>query len=246
LAADLVRRRVAVIATPGSSLAAIAAKAATSTVPIVFGNSDPVELGLVASLNRPGGNVTGIASMLGDLVTKRLGLLHELVPRAARFAVLLNPENPNSTPSVAGIRKAASTLGRTIEFVPASDAQGIVAGFATLVERRIDALLVEPDPFFGTRRIQLALLAARHAIPAVYGERRYAEFGGLMSYGPDLADQFRQVGIYTGRILKGEKPADLPVQQPTKFELLINLQTAVALGFEIPPTLLALANEVIE
>ena len=147
---------------------------------------------------------------------------------------------------VAEIREAASTLGRPIEFVPASNAQGIVAGFANLAERRIDALLVGGDPLFGTRRIQLALLAARHAVPAIYGERRYAEAGGLVSYGPDFTDQFRQVGIYTGRILKGEKPADLPVQQPTKFELLINMQTAVAMGFDVPPMLLALADEVIE
>ena len=213
LAADLVRRRVAVIATPGSPLAALAAKAATATIPIVFTGSNPVQLGLVASLNRPGGNVTGIASMSAELGGKQLGLLHELVPHAARFAVLFNPETPTSSPMVAEIREAASTLGRPIEFVPASNAQGIVASFARLVEKRIDALLVHANPFFGSRRIQLALFAARHAIPAIYAERRYAEAGGLVSYGPDFADQFRQVGIYTGRILKGEKPADLPVQQ---------------------------------
>jgi len=213
LAADLVRRRVAVIVTLGSVLAALAAKAATATIPIVFTGSTPVQLGLVASLSRPGGNVTGIATMMAELGAKQLGLLHELVPHAARFAMLFNPENPISPPMVEEIREAASTLGRTIEFVPASNAQGIVAGFASLVEKRIDALLVPPVALFGARRIQLALLAARHAIPAIYGERRYAEAGGLVSYGPDLADQFRQVGIYTGRILKGEKPADLPVQQ---------------------------------
>ena len=246
LAADLVRRRVAVIATPGSSLAAVAAKAETATIPIVFAGSDPVQLGLVPSLARPGGNVTGFATMTDELGAKQLGLLHELVPRAERFAVFFNPESTSSPTMIARIREAASTLGRTIEFVPASNAQGIVAGFASLVEKRIDALLVHANPFFGSRRVQLALFAARHAIPAIYAERRYAEAGGLMSYGPDIADQFRQVGIYTGRILKGEKPADLPVQQPTKFELLINQQTAVAMGFDIPPSLLAIADGVIE
>jgi putative ABC transport system substrate-binding protein len=246
LVADLVRRRVAVIVTPGSQLAALAAKAATTTIPIVFSGSYPVQLGLVASLNHPGGNVTGIGSMLGELAGKQLGLLHELAPDAGRFAMLLNLETPSAVNQMAEVRDAASTLGRTIEFVSAANAQDIVAGFAALAQKRIDALLVSADPLFGARRTELLLLAARAGIPALYGERRYAEAGGLMSYGPSLAEQFRQVGIYTGSILKGEKPADLPVQQPTKFELIVNLQAAMALGLTVPQSLLAIADEVIE
>jgi putative ABC transport system substrate-binding protein len=184
--------------------------------------------------------------MLGEIAGKQFGLLHELAPEAVRFAMLLNPANPNSPGEVADVRDAASTLGRTIEFVPASSAQEIVAGFASLAQKRIDALLVQPDPMFAARRTELALLAAHAATPAIYGERRYAEAGGLMSYGPSLAEQYRQVGNYTGRVLKGEKPADLPVQQPTKFELIINLQAAMALGVAVPSTLLAVADEVIE
>jgi putative ABC transport system substrate-binding protein len=246
LAADLVRRRVAVIATPGSPLGALAAKAATTTIPIVFSGTNPIQLGLVASLNHPGGNVTGISAMLGEIAGKKFGLLHELAPDATRFAMLLNPANPSSPGEVSDVRDAASTLGRTIEFVPVSSAQEIVAAFASLAQKRIDALLVQTDPMFAARRIELSLLAARHAIPAMYGERRYAEAGGLISYGPSLAEQYRQVGTYTGRVLKGERPADLPVQQPTKFELIINLQAALALGLAVPSTLLAVADEVIE
>jgi putative ABC transport system substrate-binding protein len=246
LAADLVRLRVAVIVTPGSVPAVLAAKAATTTIPIVFSGSYPVQLGLVASLNHPGGNVTGIGSMLGELAGKQLGLLHELAPDAGRLAMLINLESPNAASQMTEVRDAASTLGRTIDFVAASSAQEIVAGFASLTQKRIDALLVSPDPLFGERRTELVLLAARAGMPALYGERRYAEAGGLVSYGPSLADQFRQVGIYTGRVLKGEKPADLPVQQPTKFELIINLQAAMASGLAVPQSLLAIADEVIE
>jgi putative tryptophan/tyrosine transport system substrate-binding protein len=246
LAAELVRHQVAVIAAPGSPLAALAAKAATTTIPIVFSGTNPVQLGLVASLNHPGGNVTGISAMSGELAGKQFGLLQELAPGATRFAMLLNPDNPSTASQMIDVRDAASTLGRTIEFVSASSAQEIVASFADLTQKRIDALLVQAEPLFAARRTQLVLLAAHAGMPAIYGERRYAEAGGLMSYGPSLAEQFRQVGIYTGRILKGEKPSDLPVQQPTKFELIVNLQAAMALGLTVPASLLAIADEVIE
>jgi len=246
LAADLVRRRVAVIVTPGSVPAALSAKAATTTIPIVFSGSYPVQLGLVASLNHPGGNVTGIGSMLGELAHKQLGLLHEMAPDAIHLAMLLNLESPSAASRMTEVRDAASTLGRAIEFVSASSAQEIVTSFSGLAQKRIDALLVSADPLFGARRTEIVLLAARAGIPAIYGERRYAEAGGLVSYGPSLAEQFRQVGAYTGRVLKGEKPADLPVQQPTKFELIVNLQAAMALGLTVPQSLLAIADEVIE
>ena len=247
LAADLVRRRVAVIAAPGSTPAALAAKAATTTIPIVFGGgAAPVQVGLVASLNRPGGNLTGVTSMSGEIGAKRLGLLHELLPRAARFAVLVNPNNPIVETMTTDLQAATVAIGRQIDILTASTNREIDMAFATLVQKRADALLVTPDTFFINRRVQLVTLAARDRVPAIYWQREFAEAGGLMSYGPNFLDQYRQVGIYTGRVLKGEKPADLPVMQPTKFEFVINLQTAKLLGITVPPTLLALADEVIE
>ena len=249
LIADLVRRRVAVIATSGTR-AAIAAKATTSTIPIVFGvGDDPVKLGLVASLARPGGNATGFNTFAREVVGKRLGLLHELVPKAARFAVLLNPANANATITEAILRdvqEAARTVGLQIHALNASTSREIDAAFATLARERPDALFVGPDAFFSSRRVQLANLAARDRIPAAYGNRDFVEAGGLMSYGINFADTFRQVGVYTGSIPKGAKPADLPVVQSTKFEFLINLNTANALGLTIPETLLATADEVIQ
>jgi ABC-type uncharacterized transport system substrate-binding protein len=248
LAAELVRQRVAVIVTPGGTAATLAAKAATATIPIVFSiGTDPVKIGLVASLNRPGGNATGMCDLGLELGAKRLGLLHELLPGAARFGVLVNPDNPFMTESfVAELQTAASAVGRQIEVVTARTNGDIDTAFATLVKKRADALLVNPDPLFVTRRVQLITLAVRHTLPALYHRREFAEAGGLMSYGSDLPDQFRQTGVYAGRILKGEKPAEMPVQLPTKFEFLINLQTARVLGIDIPPMLLARADEVIE
>jgi putative ABC transport system substrate-binding protein len=248
LAAELVRRRVAVIATPGSTAATLAAKAATTTIPIVFViGADPVKIGLVASLNRPGGNVTGINDIGVDIGAKRLGFLQELLPRATRFGVLVNPDNPSITESfVTELQTAASAIGRQIEVVTASTNADIDTAFATLVIKRADALLNGPDALFVTRRVQLITLAVRHALPALYHRRELAEAGGLMSYGSDLPDQFRQTGGYVGRILKGDKPADMPVQLPTRFEFVINLQTAKTLGIDVPPTLLARADEVIE
>ena len=247
LAADLVRLRVAVIATPGSTTAAAAAKSATTTIPIVFsGGGDPVQTGLVASLNHPGGNVTGVSSMSGELGTKRVGLLQELVPRAARLAVLVNPNNPLAEAFVADIRAAAPAIGRQIEVVTASTSRDIDTAFATLMQKRADALVLSSDALFVSSRVQLAALAARHAVPAIYPFREDAEAGGLMSYGPSNTDLVRQVGIYTGRVLKGEKPADMPILRAIRFELVINLKTAKTLGLKIPPTLLARADEVIE
>jgi ABC-type uncharacterized transport system substrate-binding protein len=248
LAEELVRRRVAVIVTPQSTAATIAAKTATTTIPIVFViGADPVKIGLVASFNRPGGNLTGISDLGIELGAKRLGLLRELLPGAARFAVLVNPDNPfNTDPFVAELRTAASAIGQQIELVPASTNSDIDAAFATFVKKRADAFLISPDALFVSRRVQLITQAVRHALPALYHRREFAEAGGLMSYGSDLADQFRQTGVYAGRILKGEKPAEMPVQLPTRFEFVINLQTAKTLGIEIPATLLARADEVIE
>jgi putative tryptophan/tyrosine transport system substrate-binding protein len=248
LAAELVRRQVAVIVTPGSTAATLAAKAATPTIPIVFLSAvDPVKAGFVASLNRPGGNVTGISDIGVELAAKRLGLLHELLPGAARFALLVNPDNPGITEAfVTEAQTAASAIGRQIEVVTASTNGDIDRAFATLVNKRADAFLVSTDALFVTRRVQLVTLAARHAVPAMYFRREFAEAGGLMSYGSNLADQFRQNGIYAGRILKGEKPAEMPVQLPTKFEFVVNLQTAKLIGLEVPPPLLASADEVIE
>jgi ABC-type uncharacterized transport system substrate-binding protein len=248
LAAELVRRRVDVIVTPVSTAATLAAKAATATIPIVFViGADPVKIGLVASLNRPGGNATGISDIGVELGAKRLGLLHDLLPTAMRFAVLVNPDNPFITePFVKELQTAASAIGQQIEVVTASTNSDIDTAFATLVKKRADAFLISPEALFVTRRVQLLTLAARHALPALYHRREFAEAGGLMSYGSDLTDQFRQSGVYVARILKGEKPAEMPVQLPTKFEFVINLQTAKALGLEVPPTLLAQADEVIE
>jgi putative ABC transport system substrate-binding protein len=248
LANDLVRRQVNVIAVPSSTPASLAAKAATTTIPIIFSvGNDPVQLGLVASLGRPGGNATGINFFIAELAAKRLDLSHELVPGAARLAVLANPTDAIRTESyVRDVEAAARAMGMQIRVLHASSIGEIDAAFTTVVRERMDALFVVPDSFFATRRVQFATLAARHVIPASYGQRDYVEAGGLMSYGTSLADARRQVGFYTGRVLKGEKPAELPVLQPTRFELAINLTTAKALGLTVPPTLLGLADEVIE
>jgi putative ABC transport system substrate-binding protein len=248
LAEELVRLRVAVIVTPISTAAAIAAKAATTTIPIVFAiGADPVQAGLVASLNRPGGNATGVADLGVQLAAKRLGLLQELLPAASRFAALVNPDNPFITePFVKEVRAAASNIGRQIEVVTASTNSDIDAAFVTFVKNRTDAFLNSPDALFIARRVQILTLAARHALPAIYHRREFAVAGGLMTYGSNIADQFRQTGNYAGRILKGEKPADMPVQLPTKFDFVINLQTAKTLGLEIPAYMLARADEVIE
>jgi putative tryptophan/tyrosine transport system substrate-binding protein len=248
LVADLVRRRVAVIATPISTPAALAAKTATSTIPIVFGvGEDPVKLGLVTSLGRPGGNATGINSFVGEIVAKRLGLLHELVPKAVRIALLVNPANASTAEAtLRDIPEAAGAFGLQIQIFKASTSREIEAAFATLAREPADALFIAPDGFFVSRRVQLALLAMRHGIPMAHSAREAVEAGALMSYGTDSADMFRQVGVMTGQVLKGAKPADLPVLQSTKFEFVINLQTARALGLDVPPTLLARADEVIE
>jgi putative tryptophan/tyrosine transport system substrate-binding protein len=247
LASDLISRRVAVIVTPGGVAAALAAKAATTTIPIVFViGADPVQAGLVASLNRPGGNVTGISSMNTGLAAKQLGLLHQLLRRDARFAVLVNPGNPQTPSALAEVQAAAAVMGQQLEAVTAATYRDISRAFGDAVQKRADALLIIADPLFASRPVQLATLAARHALPAIYALREFAEAGGLMSYGSNFTELFRQAGTYAGRILKGEKPADLPILQATKFELVVNLQTAEALGLEVPTTLLATADEVIE
>jgi putative tryptophan/tyrosine transport system substrate-binding protein len=248
LMADLVRRRMAVISTPASTPAALAAKAATATIPIVFGVSeDPVRHGLVTSLARPGGNATGFNFFVSEVVAKRLGLLHELVPKAARVAVLVNPANaPTAETTLRDIPAAARALGLQIQVLNASTNREIEAAFATFVRDRADALFVAPDGFFASRSVQFATLAMRYGFPAALSTRDFPEAGGLMSYGSDNVDMFRQAGVYTGQILKGAKPADLPVLQSTKFEFVINLQTARALGLEVPATVLARADEVIE
>jgi ABC-type uncharacterized transport system substrate-binding protein len=248
LVADLVRRRVAVIATPASMLAALAAKAATATIPIVFGaGEDPVQLGLVASLARPGGNATGINFFTIEVTAKELRLLHDLVPKAVRVAVLVNPANAaTAEPTLRDVQEAAPAIGLQIQIFNATTIGEIDAAFATFARERPDALFVAPDAFFYSRRGQFATLTAVNKIPAAYWDRDIVAAGGLMSYGTDLGDAFRQVGVYTGNILKGAKPADLPVLQTTKFEFAINLQTARALGIEVPNALLLVADEVIE
>jgi len=246
-AADLVRRNVAVIVATGGPPAALAAKAAATTTPIVFITaSDPVKLGLVASLNRPGGNATGAGLFAVAVEPKKLELLHAVVPQAAVIGVLANPGNPNAETITTDLQAAARTLGLQLQVVSASSENDFGAAFATLLEQRAGALVVAADPFFNARRSQLVALAARHAIPAIYEWREFAAAGGLMSYGTVISDAYRQVGVYAGLVLKGEKPANLPVMQPTKFEFVINLGTAKALGLEIPDKLLALADEVIE
>jgi putative ABC transport system substrate-binding protein len=245
LAADLVRRQVAVIVAPAGLAPALAAKAATKTIPIVFVIADdPVRLGLVASLARPGGNLTGINFLSGELTAKRLELLRELMPSAARVAVLVNPANAENPERE--VEAAARSIGLQIQTLNASTVREINAAFATFVRERPDAVFVGLDPFFNSRRIQLVQLAARYAIPASYPARDFAEAGGLMSYGADIADAWRQAGSYAGRILKGAKAADLPVVQSSKFELVFNVQTATMLGLTVPDKLLVAADEVIE
>jgi putative ABC transport system substrate-binding protein len=247
LAADLVRRRVAVLATPGTMIAAVAAKAATTTIPVVFSTSaDPVEVGLVDSINRPGGNVTGVSYMNSELAAKRLGLLHELLPAATRFAVLVNPDGASTPSMVAQLEAAASVIGRQIEVLTARNNREIDSAFAGFVQKRTDGLLVSPEPVFFDRLVQILTLATRHAVAAIYPARFWADAGGLMSYGSSFTDQFHQAGIYTGRVLKGEKPADMPILRATKFEFVINLETARIFGLDVPATLLARADEVIE
>jgi putative ABC transport system substrate-binding protein len=247
LLATLIRRQVSVIATIGSATA-VAAKAATQTIPIVFGvPEDPVRHGLVASLARPGGNATGINFFDREVTAKRIGLLHELVPAATRIAVLVNPTNAATMSStMSELESAVSALGLQLRPYEASTSPDIDAAYASLVRERAETLFVQPDGFFLGRRVQLIALAARHALPATYNVREFVEAGGLMSYGTNTPDVYRQVGVYTGRILKGTRPADLPVAQTTKFEFAINLQTAKLLGLAVPPTLLARADEVIE
>jgi ABC-type uncharacterized transport system substrate-binding protein len=247
LAADLVARKVAVIAAAGGIGSALAAKAASPTIPIVFvAGDDPVKFGLVDSLNRPGGNVTGVSFLLPALEAKRLELLHELLPKAALIAVLVNPSFAASDVRVTAVRDAANTLGLQLSILNASSERDIDNAFASLVEKRAEALLVTSDPFFVSRREQIVLLATRRAVPTAYFAREFATAGGLMSYGASASDAYRQTGIYTGKVLKGEKPANLPVMQPTKFELVLNRKTANVLGLTVPNMLLVSADEVIE
>jgi putative ABC transport system substrate-binding protein len=248
LMADLVRRKVAVIATTGNLSAALAAKAATATIPIVFGvGGDPVRLGLVANLARPGGNATGINFFANEVIAKRLRLLHDLVPKADRVAVLVNPANASVADStLRAVQEAAPAIGLRIQILNAGTIGEIDAAFAALARGRPDALFVSPDAFFTSRAVQFATLTAIDRIPAAFANRDIVTAGGLMSYGTDIADTFRQVGVYAGSILKGEKPADLPVLQSTKFDFVINLQTARTLGIEVTPAVLSIADEVIE
>jgi ABC-type uncharacterized transport system substrate-binding protein len=245
LAAELVRRQVAVIAANGP--AALAAKAATTTIPIVFAiGDDPVKQGLVASLGRPGGNLTGVNFFTAEVGAKRLELLRELVPTATRVAVLVNPTGNNAETTSKDMQAAARAMGLQIQVIRASSSREINAAFAMFARERPDALLIGADPYFNSRRVQMVQLAARHAVPATYAGRDYSEVGGLMSYGASLADAFRQMGVYTGHILKSAKPADMPVVQSSKFELVINAETARMLGLTVPPSVLARADEVIE
>jgi ABC-type uncharacterized transport system substrate-binding protein len=247
LAADLVRRQVAVIVSGGGIPPALAVKAATTTIPIVFAvPQDPASIGLVASLARPGENLTGVNFFTTELAAKRLGLLRELVPGAARVAVLVNPANPNTEVTLKEVEAAARSMGLQLQVFNASTSQEIDAVFATIGRERPDGIFLGGDSFFIVRRVQLTNLTVRHAIPAAFSQREFTEVGGLISYGSKISDAYRQVGVYTGRILKGAKPADLPVVQSSKFELIINAQTARMLGLNVPPSLLALADEVIE
>jgi putative tryptophan/tyrosine transport system substrate-binding protein len=248
LAAGLVRRQVRAIAGLNSTAAVLAAEAATASIPIVFNiGGDPVKNHLVASFNHPGGNVTGVSSMINELGPKRLGLLHDLLPNAAVVAALVNPTNPNAQSDARDLQDAARSMGLTVNVLLASNEHEIDVVFAALVQQRPAAFLTTADPLFNAARLQqIVVLAAYHKIPAIYDVRGYTDAGGLMSYAPNVLDMWRQGGIYVGRILKGEKPADLPVIQPTRFELVINLRTAKALGLNVPPTLLAIADEVIE
>jgi putative tryptophan/tyrosine transport system substrate-binding protein len=247
LATELVAKRVSVIVATGGEAVALAAKAATETIPIVFaGGGDPVKAGLVASLNRPGANVTGFNQLTYELEPKRIGLLHELVPAADRIALLVNANNPATPTAIKEVEEAAISVGVKLTVVAVGNENDFDGAFERFLREGVGALLVGADPYFNTRRAQLVALAARHHLPAIYEFREFAFAGGLMSYGSNLANAYRQVGDYTGRILKGTKPAELPVLQPTVFELIINAGTAKALGFPIPPTLLARADEVIE
>jgi putative ABC transport system substrate-binding protein len=248
MAADLVQRQVAVIVTPIGTVTALAAKKATATIPIIFSaGTDPVKAGIVASLRRPGGNVTGVNYMAAELSAKRLSLLHELMPSAARIALLVNPANPVPAETMAkDTEAAAETIGRHIDVYKAETSHEIEMAFAALVRDKSDALLVGAEPLFIDRRVQIVTLATRYLLPTVHFLREFTEIGGLMSYGASDFGRYREVGIYTGRILNGEKPSDMPVVQPTEFELVINLPTARAIGITVPPSLLAQANEVIE
>jgi putative ABC transport system substrate-binding protein len=248
LAVELVSRQVAVIAAVGGIASGRAAKAATSTIPIVFiSGTDPVQGGLIASLNKPGGNVTGVSPLLSAMEGKRFGLLHDIIPSAALFAVLLNPASPdNFKQQMNDVQNAARAVGQQLLLLRVSNEEEIEAAFATMAGQRADGLLVAADPFMLSRRERLVALAARYAIPAIYELREFAETGGLMSYGISLSEVYRQAGAYVGRILKGEKPGDLPILQPTTFELVINQRTAKALGLKISENLLTVANEVIE
>jgi putative ABC transport system substrate-binding protein len=247
LAAELIARPVAVVVAGGSVRAPLAAKAASMSIPVVMiAGSDPVRLGLVSSFNRPGGNVTGISILATSLEEKRFGLLHELLPRTAGIAALVNPSNPIADAQAAELRKAAASVRQELHLLRAATEDEITSAFTIAVMQRAGAILVSGDTFFTSMREHLVTLAKRHALPAIYSLREFASAGGLMSYGTGLSDAYRQAGVYAGRILKGEKPADLPVLQPTKFELVINLRTAKDLGLEVPPMLLARADEVIE
>jgi putative tryptophan/tyrosine transport system substrate-binding protein len=243
-----VRQQVAVIVASGGEATALAARSATKTIPIVFNsNSDPVQLGLVASLNRPGGNLTGVSLLTtAPVVGKRLELLRSLMPRAGLFGLLVNSDSPNAAADTDQVREAARITGQQLVVDHVGGGRDLDAAYAGLVDQHIDALIVEADPLFTNRRDALVALAARYHLPTIYGRREIVDAGGLISYGSDLADAFRELGIYASRILKGEKPGDLPVIQPTTFELIINLKTAKALGLEVPPNLIALADEVIE
>jgi putative ABC transport system substrate-binding protein len=245
LASDLIRRGVAVIVAPFGTAAVRAAKRATTTIPIVFVTSgDPVQDGLIASFNRPGGNVTGLTTMSVELGGKRLGLLHELIPRALRIVAVINPNSAIAEPLIREAQAGASAIGWQVDVAYAGTDRDIDAAFARLEQKQAGAVFVSADQFFTSRRVQFATLATHYRVPAIYSYRAFTEVGGLMSYGPSLPDQYRQLGVYTGRILKGEKPGEMSVMQPTKFELVINLTTAKTLGIDVPPTLLAIADEV--